>query len=564
LQQDGKQFFAVTVLAIDRLALLAKQMAPLLKKDFESPLVFLSIGLSFSPVCIPSNWFGNFYFLKPVIDHNNKIINLTCLISYISLIYFNFPLHGWMGLAGLFLAGLKGNNQLPASLDFMLRPLEGAILLHRGVSSDMLLIIKLERLLEGIATLSASLYQVLRLEKSWPQGAHPFHGFHQKKENEFKEKIRSLNEMKKISTFLGEGYRFNVNKTYIYSDFLETLLPDSNRAQKDYSMLFAQLREKMQEHMTFLDAKEALGFKKIEEKVITGRSDDPMVVDLEKLRETIGYYISSLLDEKVDFDTKIRAFAQLGVTCDQGWARETKFLLHPQSKDPYWSVHHVLAVERSELVKAAVLNALQGSEIGDWSGGKNNLHLLTDLQIAMYGDCRTYDAEVCRQQFYSLFSNLCFRYFHTTEFYFSVSPGETYILSSLKIAWNRILKLISFIHLSTLLTEIPGLLTAEKYWKIKEQILRNSLFFHKQTLENQIYEAIRPEKQITEEGKTIFQRRIAWEAIVNWLASLQNRHPEIGLDEPCNPYIKYLSGQPILSKKGVRLMLWDMGILEGQ
>ncbi len=282
------------------------------------------------------------------------------------------------------------------------------------------------------------------------------------------------------------------------------------------------------------------------------------------------------------------------------WTSEVQFLLNPTTRDLQWGVHNELAKMRGGHLQS-VLAKLQNGDIdyflpfevtenyrkGDeyktikdafnklltplfeMAGSANGTHVLNCFHDAFRHIFRTYEGEVRSTIHpYSLFGSMFQKYCCQDRYIADAMNPEVFMedCKSMIYAYFN----TSVISTRALMShEASGQLSSLGYL-IYGGIGRH--FEKPEELVERIYDAIYPELVPLENGTVDLKRTIQWESIAEWIGTFIEKLPTSD-DEDFDPstdfYQKHVkkmnladTAAPYLTKEGVRLMLWDMGILE--
>ena len=275
-----------------------------------------------------------------------------------------------------------------------------------------------------------------------------------------------------------------------------------------------------------------------------------------------------------DFAENMRGLALIGNSCMEGWYRDAAFLCNPKSTDYKWTIHHHYALFRGALLKEAFYEFLQ-EETKDMvpdekesylkaNGGVNNVHATNEIQYELEHRWHSYEAKL----FASINGRPLFeRILEKVRFpTFTVLPFDhTPIVSITSLNWTPKLPTFLITCIPFLFAYIEGFYISSKSQGIR--LIKCSPFIHIRAAKKYklnrlidfIYDKIKPEYRPVGNKLESF-RDIAWENITSWLADLNERDIPI-LDNYKNWVQTDLQGLPYLTRQGVRLLLWDLGMI---
>lgn len=566
MEKDGQQTFRISVLAALRLSMLSEQLhatMPNLPYLHLGKIIFF-MGLlpsviqplaesyleqsSNSQDSIAAQRFRTACRLiislgkktNSTFQHADKIINTACCVSYLALIALGFHATGMIGLAGLFILALKRYGYLPSIVDQYFDP-STRVLSFLSIIIGPFSLMRIPFITFSIIdliVLASNHHLINQYLPEWTR--NPLHGEHHYVKHNWKLEY--------------ENRSIKVNRSHVYTNSLETLIPQKfcdqfeqqGFEQQGMEELFTTLEARMQEAKIELNEEEKDGLKKIKMGAIRGRVEDQLPNDVEKFQKIMFSLIQSILDDKLNFTSKIKELASLGNNCVEGWTRDINYMFFPLTTDIQWAVHFELAKQRG-----AIINEFIGRTNHFFSecslvnpfkmvGGNNNIHFVNSTHALVWHHFRTLEGEFNWQlRSQALLPALAIRYLLPRN-------GFSSRLSSiaLDLFYGSILGNSS----SALLLSIAILGEIKSYFDKP-----NLLIDH-------IYEAIKPEYAPVE-GTHEIRRKIAWEAVEGWLSQLPE---EFGL---ANGYDgskwveRDIHEQFLLTKEGVKLLLLDLGIL---
>ncbi len=338
------------------------------------------------------------------------------------------------------------------------------------------------------------------------------------------------------------------------------------------------------------------GYEMIKIAATTGRVADVLPPDVGLFQLVIKALAHSMLHDKDEdnLKTKLIDFQRIGKQCAERWTSEVQFLLNPNTKDLGWAVHNELAKMRGALLQGIMTSIIAGIKnandinnpelsaniktLLDITGGANGTHVLNSFHDAFRSIVRTYEGEVRAQLHpYSLWGSLFQMYFGLNEY---VSGGISFpdqstptseLLNIFGRGWLIGTSAAISHPASGQLTLLPYII----YPAFQQH------FDKPESLVSCIYDAIYPQLVFDEKSRKFEERRkIQWESVQTWMNNFVTNLPD-SEDENLDPAVDFqahyfenieLGGNvdikgsgktvPTLTREGVRLMLWDMGILK--
>lgn len=466
-----------------------------------------------------------------ILHHSDKLFNTAFLVNSIALIAFGFPLQGAICLIGLTAILLKRGQYLPSAFDHIINPILIISSLTASLTSPSGIIIKgLLIFLDLLNIISQIMNTKFVKSKLSEFIINPFAGMHGKQDLKY-----------------DLSYRIafpSINKNYIYNDEAGKLLSNECNSSLTESAeeLFYELEVQIQKSGISLSADLENGLSSLKTCAITGSSGDVSPADVEIFKKLIKAHVFSLLNDKINFDDKIKEFATLGNSCAEGWTKEITALHFPHTKDITWAVHNILSKRRGEIIKEEIRKFdQQNGNCLEKAGGNNGVHITNTMQIALWQRFRSYEAEVQMQlnpisPLQALFLKHCLK---------SQQPSTLegyYIGATIGIKNQSLIFSISELFLSV-------------YRRSYQRI-----FYDEQGTIDAIYDAIKPQYRQGADGMFQIHREISWIAVQEWLNDMQNKNPTRDLSEE-NWIETDLQGKQTLSKEGVKHLLIHLGIL---
>ncbi|MBT3394347.1 MAG: hypothetical protein HN411_04465 [Waddliaceae bacterium] len=527
---------------------------PLAKKYIEKPedqqnplLTLLSkLTVRIDPVC------------KVICDNSNKIMVIASCVSYVALTALGFTAIGVTGLAGLFLFAIKRKGYMPAIVDKYLNPISSLARIYTVLITPESLPIKaLQLLVYGSALINFLMTQekVTSLLPAHIRKRAP--GRHIVSENH------------KLSSFSVEAIRekikndssFSVNMSSIHSDSVEQIFPaDYHEELEEISpeILFGELEQKIKDRDLSLTEDQQAGLSRLKNGFVDGHVEDQAVQNMQMFRRVMKSLIHSIIRDDKNFDSKAKEIAEIGKQCIGGWVRETSSMLLPKTKDATWAVHHELAVLRGECIKEKLGKMIRESETDEDAkrkyGGSNNIHATNAVQLGLWHSLRPYEAEVARDyKGADLSSIIVNRWQNRLQKGEQLKPLGAF--GGMLAEWRCAM---AYPGISIRLTN--------KIRTIYETVVGK---YEPSLLVDNICDAISPQ-YVPAEGDVSSvdtSRKISWDAITGWLCDIDERLSDLQILDP-NTYEyneqfveKDPANQYRLTKEGVRLLLWDKGVI---
>lgn len=461
-----------------------------------------------------------------LLQNGDKIVNTAFAVYYVAqLALFGFQAGAALGLTSLALVALKQSGYVPVTFDRSLLFFQPLLDLFALIGSDRWLPLKVAILLGDIFALSN----------------HPF-----LKWGEASDLLVEKHNFEPLAEIPDElPSSFTINRSYVYNDTLSTLMPDLEKVEDAKETAKKYMLEIESRNPDFTEG-EKEGWERFRAGVCEGRfqGDAPSNIDL--FYQLMAASLKSVSLDR-DWLAKSKELAEIGSHCVILWTGEIGFFYNPQSKSDYvWSVHTCLAKWRSHMVFEVVQKTLKDSYLAMSAGEANNAHLMEDFQHWARHRIRPYDGEIS----------------HQIE-----HPGPLECLF-----WRLILNgnskergYLEQIILQYYIDPFPMLLTyflgefglAGRALESAEKKIFDAVDTHIEM----VYQAINP-TYIEVDGQMEFNRTIPWSATTSWMDQMVGK---FDLDDVAF-YQKYVTvddyEQSILTKEGVKLLLWDLGILQ--
>lgn len=580
LQKDGQQSLAIGCLAAQRLYTLTQEVKenfPELKIRFlwvlPATLGVLAVGAPrlaalyldshpnpvtkreklITAACKLLRLTGNISYT--VLQHADKLINAAYLANAISLFHLKLPAQGSIALSGLFALALKRYSFLPVTVEQFINPISKLGAIATTIKTPMNIILKVITAAAQIFLLSDQVLNSRFVKSLLPESiTNPFHNRHV---------IRSQPEPNdSLLDDTCSSWMFRVNTSHVHSEEVGKLLPietDQNLDGIDASEQFHALNSQIEERGLVLTPEEWNGINNIRTCAITGRVSDVSPPDIVLFQKVLKAMVQSILTDNNDFERKMHELADLGNSCMEGWTRDASAMLSPETQQAAWAVHHVLAKMRGDILNLAIMHSNQNhGNPFDLIGGSNDVHTTNAFHRVLRHRYHTFQGELATQVYTpSVLNSLLIRGFDM-----HANTGEIGFFEGLYVG-NILGEALPAISIDMGVAS-GGLCTS----MIRDIMLDLNASYNRDAIVQVIYDAIKPEYHPSSTGNSMDQTRvIAWGAIQGWFADIADRRnihvydPETGESQlawvQTDDY-----NQPYLTPAGVRLLLWDLGILE--
>ncbi len=500
------------------------------------------------------------FALDKVFNCTGPIIDSACLVSYIAMIALGHPVVGVLGLMGFALLAIKQKGYMPGTVEKILVPFELTAVLYSAITSPIHIIFKSLNMTIAFFLVANYLSKNEALNQSLPgiivNGVTRNHKIQSTVEQDWKARIRN---------------EFQLNYSSLHASKLREILPkeDKNKINDlDVKVLYTEIESRAQDLR--IDFNQT-GWQLVKNAVISDYLVDVRPVNFDYGIDILKTMLAKIAEEKDDeqFAMNVRELATIGESCVEGWLRDIGFMLNPKTKDDFaWVIHHQLADLRSELIKEAIraegtdLLKRSFSEVSlDLVGGANNVHLINQIENALWHKWRTYKGEVTnRLEGRGIITKLL-------QYGSDIQPRPVESRSYLDRLANKVRR-FSDIVITQINVTLPLPVPVPLYKFIDLIDRRMKAEYQIDKIVDVLYDAIKPEyMEVRNGGSVALQKfsKIEWQTITTWIASMAERDisvldsdgyydPEIlGTDDLGNPY---------LTKEGVKLLLWDLGIIQ--
>lgn len=565
---DGKQQFYISILACIRFQALNTQLknvglsscayfgaignalliykiaSPILKfiQDNVEVLNFQAFDLSAVLKSVDSG-------VDKLLDHANVILNVACGVSYVAMIVFGHTLVGGCGVAALLVMCIKRYGHMPAIVEKILTPLEILSTLYTSFTATQFIAFKILNIIFSSSSLVSYLMDIESLKNHLPSFLTIKNaGEHKIKINRSLE--ANIQREENVCALVQRPDLFRLNYSAFHAKEVAQITPPEDLAaleQVSFKDLFADIESKcLQLNITI---KNQTGWDRIKKSLVNDRFTDQRPPNYEKFCIVFKAMLISLKNNEDNFESNIQEIAEIGNNCAEGWLREIKFMLEPKSNNLQWSVHHELAILRGELIKEKLRVVMPGSFEESFGlervGGTNNIHLTNQVQATLWHRWRSFEGELhYNVEGRGLIQRLAHHFLPNT-------PLEQVGYTEIAFMFLQ-MKLPLPIPVNQILEPIND--AVQKEYTIERLV-------------EVIFDAVKPEYQLSETlGAYESFRKIEWQTCQNWLGRLYERNPDLVMGTDGEFLSDWVArdecGQRYLTKEGVRLLLWDMGIIE--
>ncbi len=461
-----------------------------------------------------------------ILNQAGLLINTACLISYIVMIALGNVLVGAFGIAGLVLIVIKEKGYLPGRLERGLVPFELINSLIVSWTTPRMLFFK------AIA-IGGALYGIFNyLEKN---SAFDFlsskfiatEGYVDAPMVRFPENWEEIIQ----------GGDFRIDFRAMHSKNLNEAFSSEDKAELD-GIDIRELYDSVEGRVRALGIPINLeGWQLIKDAVISDFLRDARPINFDHGREILKmvlYKMSRSDDEK--FEADVKELSEIGGACVTGWFREIGYMLDQKSKtDIAWVVHHRLAEMREDFIKEGIrkfnekIHAHHPGLSLDAVGGENNVHLFLETATVL---AHRWPTRAAQMNFSMNGKSILMKFLQT--------PDSSDI--NKKFEMNIRNAINSFRNVN-----VPLNVSIPHFVGRIDRFLKSSYTI------DAICESFYCE----------------WDPIASWLASLESKGIEVleQDEEGQDQYKSLLVGtnpdsSPCLTKEGVLLLLWDLGIIQ--
>lgn len=344
-------------------------------------------------------------FVDKVAPHMQTI----CAVSAVAMIVFGHIAVGAISLLSVVLAEVKHRNMLPGLLDEILTPVCMILSFYAITISPVFIIFKLLGFIINALDLTNFLlsnprtkdYMPEFLKKSVPN-EHKIN-----KELALESFYGNADAMERVLTSR-DALRINLSSFHnkLVSEVVPPEIADELKALK-FPEIYKDIEAKIES--LGIKLKDEKGWKTLKKSMIDGTCPDTRPANFNSLQDILKAILSELSEEKDAeiFGQKVQELAEIGGQCSEGWLREISFMFNANSKRHDWQAHHAASIFRENLLKQAVQEIAAGLRetakiepeiqkmlnVFDLVGGENDIHLINQLQAAMWHRWRTYGGE---------------------------------------------------------------------------------------------------------------------------------------------------------------------------
>lgn len=609
LELDGKQVVSLSFVAAARLAILRNQIAPIAplyhsKIEIMVMLTGLFTGVSEWVACSIQMWakehkvqkilwLGNqiekvSYLLAQGFQVSDRIIEIASLGSYVALCALGFPVQGAIGLSGLLLVELKRHSLLPMLVDRYLENCLRVASLIYSFTQPMFWVLRALNIYSDLSFVFQSISDYTTHATWMPLAIRdPFYNLHQH------EPINKVSYLMNQDRLMFAPFR--VNPTYVHAPEVADILPPDYLHELDavpMEQVFADLEAAIQGlrgpdgdpewalQWAALQAAPAegsvhgvSGYQKLKIAALTGRVEDQLPPNVEEFQRFIKALAHSMLQDPRYLKSRLLDLERIGKQCVERWTSEVQFLFCPKTKNLRWAVHNLLAKMRGIHLQETLLEIGESMKEERYdslfkiAGGDTSIHVLNAYHAGFRSIFRTYEGEIqAKIRPYGIIESLFRRYVLLNSYIPKYMDGANLTFKGFLNNW-AIGVIAADSNPATLV--FGGAMPLLMYSKIGKH------FKNSEVLVEAVYEAIYPQLLPREDvpGEVEVRREIQWEGVTTWAATfaekLEGALEHEDQDAPTVFYLRYvknveLGGKqvPYLNKEGVRLMLWDLGILK--
>ncbi len=499
--------------------------------------------------------------LDKILNHTQLVVNVACLTSYVVMIALGHTLVGGLGLVGFGLLIIKKARYLPGYIEKYIIPLEVVSSVYTGVVSQVHVINKVFLL---VCSLIECLDYISRnefLNQSFSKfTSNKFGRAHQIRE------LVGMDWESKIDSV------FRVNYSSLHSKELEQIFSRNDKDAVKAMDVHLKYEELEQRSQLLGVAFNHAGWKKIKDAVIYDCSSDDRPINFDYGLELLKVLLMKMSKENDEqFSKSMIELSEIGESCFEGWLRDIGVMLNPEVKDDFsWAVHNQLAVMRDGLLMESLpevesnIQKFSEEQISlSAAGGIDGVHLVDVVAIAIWHKWRTYKGEVLARLYGRSFFERLFQKGADIELDAIYGPhNKVSFIEQQFRRWGR----FSDAAIAVSGIQLPIPILGHMITSLVEKCLRAE--YNIERMVNTLYDAIKPQYvDVIERGSISHQslRKIEWGAITSWFSALYNKDIDITGDfHGFNPEIVALDdhGNFFLTEKGVKLLLWDLGIIE--
>ena len=498
-----------------------------------------------------------------VLQHADVIINVACFVNAIALIALGFPMAGSIALFGLFVLLLKRKLLLPASVERVMEPILLVAGIATSITMPMHLFFKILNVIIYAISVSTMIANSKFVRARLPERfKNPFHNKHIIPN----EDVNLAVGLAKDKIFGG----FYVNTSHINSSEVGKILPtelDQTLNAVSATTLFNQLRADIQAAGIVLNQDAIDGLKNLEICAIRGSVADVSPPNITLFQKILKALLHSILEDKQNFGVRVSELAEVGNSCVEGWTRDITAILSPSTTQIGWSVHNVLSKRRGEIIKEEIRKNNATIPVLDLAGGSNDIHTTNAIQAAFWHRFRPYEAEL----YYQLNQSSALRVmFIRNVLMKNIAKSSFANEANAKFSHT----MIEHGYRSLAAAEVHPALATSPAGGLLGMMIANIEPSITKTIANTaetvdaVYDAIKAEYAPVPDSSGRFypKRVIDWANVVQpWIGDFANRRnidlcDDDGVFDPT--WVAYdAKKQPYLTKAGVKLLLWDLGVL---
>jgi hypothetical protein len=477
-----------------------------------------------------------------ILDNSNLILNSACFASYILMIAYQMPITGIIGLFGLLLMSIKRYSYLPLVCDHTLEIL--------GFMCSMVTVILLP--VDNILSIIIRVFSLVSLLVYIAEKIGLQDWIKTVPGQQIVLEIDQLSNHINDQNFSSKMDYLYLNPSYVYAPEVDQILAlDFDEALQKVPLdeWISKIEKYIEDKKIVFSHVEKIGWIKITQGFI-GYFEDVSPPNFEQFQRVMKALFASFLNDEESSEAKIRELANLGNSCTEGWTREINYLLKPITKNWKWCVHHHLARLRQEILQKCILDWDQEQRTLNLAGNNNNIHLLNVINLAFWPRMRTYSAELLKALNGFGFLDIFFINYNSQAREEKLSVLEYLSMIIRGLRYDPAMS----IALNSLGVDF-----------LEEMIKQFNIQHSEEALVQHIYNCI-------------YEREIEWDIIVRWQQDFSNRYGiNIFEKDECmgdfrkidffqevevfNEKTKKSENHFFLTKKGVKLLLWDLGVI---
>lgn len=567
-------------------------------KSFNENVIVIAAGNLLAASATTIAELFDFLFLT---GSSGRLFDVVCAVAYIACIAFGHTLVGGLGLAGLCLAEIKKQGYLPGFIDDTLVPLSLFSQVYTTLLVPTFLPLKLLNLAAQGMIVIDFLSKKPLLQPYLPKWMTPaIFGEHTIDETrslkKFCKYIQTEQGNVKLqfdkNIFLKENFlsQLRMNTSHIHNENVTKIFTPKDITHLDeqqFKALFPAIEERWAEltddqraELT-ADNKRVVLLKNLREYeaswermrrcLVHDRTTDQRPLNPEAFNRVMKIALTSILSSEDDdqFISGVKNLLEVGRNCIEGWTRDLTTCYDPQPTEDFeWGIHYILSKFRGQLITHHTLLTLSeiapppGSNadkiIGPVTyGGTNNVHVHNQVQLALRRELRSREAENRAAQGEQGFLSTYLSSLGVHDFYQLTEAGSGVNLPIFEPP-RELLEYIRLNNSIVLPLPMKHLLVPTIEGKVKLDYTKEAIIDH-------VYDKLDPLSDFKSDV-------IPFETIQHWMANPKTPGLSEYLEVNYFNYVEQIKvgetengnnvEKPRLTKKGVELFLWDLGILE--